>query len=114
MSGCIFNSSQQHDPEKPISRRLHWSALESQRIVPRVSQTLRALDRHLSGALGEEWQRWRARYVPELQKALGELRRMAAEKSREATTALESAVDPLLPLERRGEPLSRKALWVVA
>ena len=92
----------------------HWSALESQRIVPRVSQTLRALDRHLSGALGEEWQRWRARYVPELQKALGELRRMAAEKSREATTALESAVDPLLPLERRGEPLSRKALWVLA
>ena len=52
--------------------------------------------------------------MPELQKALGELRRMAAEKSREATTALESAVDPLLPLERRGEPLSRKALWVLA
>ncbi len=46
--------------------------------------------------------------------ALAELRRRAAEKSRDVSLALQAAIDPLLPPERRGETLSRKALWVVA
>jgi hypothetical protein len=92
----------------------HWEAVEGQRILPRLAQALQALDRHLAGDLGELWHAWRARYVPEVQKALGELRRRAAEKSREVVAALQAAIDPLLPPERRGETLSRKALWVVA
>jgi aryl-alcohol dehydrogenase-like predicted oxidoreductase len=92
----------------------HWSAIESQRVLPLLGQALQALDRHLTGELGEQWHAWRARYVPEVQKALGELRRLAAEKSRVRATRLEAVIDPLLPAERRKETLSRKALWVVA
>jgi len=92
----------------------HWGALESQRVLPRLGQALQALDRHLTGDLGELWHTWRARYVPEVQKALAELRRRAAEKSRARSAQLEAVIDPLLPPERRKESLSRKALWVVA
>ena len=90
-----------------------WGAIESQRVLPRLAQALQALDRHLSGHLGEQWQRWRARYVPELQRRWPRSRRAAAEKSR-AARHVEQVLDPLLPPERRGETLSRKALWVVA
>jgi hypothetical protein len=92
----------------------HWSALESQRVLPPLAQALQALDRHLTGDLGEQWHAWRARYVPEIQKTLGAVRRLAAEKSRARAARLEAVIDPLLPPERRKETLSRKALWVVA
>ena len=92
----------------------HWQALESQRILPRLMQVVRVLDQGLNGRIGEAWQAWRSRYLPELQKLLGELRRQAAVKSEQATAGIAAALDPLLPAERRGESLSRKALWVVA
>ena len=92
----------------------HWQALESQRILPRLLQVVQVLDQGLTGRIGETWQAWRSRYLPELQKLLGELRREAALKSQEATAGIAAALDPLLPSERRAESLSRKALWVVA
>ena len=92
----------------------HWQALESQRILPRLLQVVQVLDEGLTGRIGETWQAWRSRYLPELQKLLGELRRQAALKSQQAVAGIAAAVDPLLPSERRGESLSRKALWVVA
>jgi uncharacterized protein len=92
----------------------HWQALESQRILPRLLQVVQALDQGLPGRAGETWQAWRSRYLPELQKLLGELRRQAALKSQEATAGIAATIDPLLPAERRHETLSRKALWVVA
>ncbi len=92
----------------------HWQSLQEHRILPRFAQALQALDRHLTGALGQEWQGWRARYVPALHKALSEMRRQAAEKSAARVARVEAVLDPLLPPERRGETLSRKALWVVA
>ena len=92
----------------------HWDALEAQRIVPRLAQTLQALDRHLEGPLAEDWHRWRSRYVPEMHKALAEMRRLSAEKSHAYTERVSAALAPLLPADRLAEPLSRKALWVVA
>jgi hypothetical protein len=92
----------------------HWSALESQRVLPLLGQALQALDLHLTGELGEQWHAWRARYVPEVQKTMGELRRRAAEKSAARAARLAAVIDPFLPPERRKETLSRKALWVVA
>src|SRR6185295_16473935 len=92
----------------------HWQALESQRILPRLLQVVQALDQGLPGRSAETWQAWRSRYLPELQKLLGELRRQAALKSEEVTAGIAAAIDPLLPAERRPETLSRKALWVVA
>jgi hypothetical protein len=97
-----------------IRGREHWQALESQRILPRLLQVVQALDESLPGTLAETWQAWRSRYLPELQRLLGELRRQAALKSQESIAGVVAALDPLLPADRRGESLSRKALWVVA
>ncbi|PYQ07605.1 MAG: hypothetical protein DMF83_09050, partial [Acidobacteria bacterium] len=90
----------------------HWQALESQRILPRLLQVVQVLDQGLTGRIGETWQAWRSRYLPELHKLLAELRRQAAVKSQEATAGIAAALDPLLPAARREESLSRKALWV--
>jgi uncharacterized protein YyaL (SSP411 family)/aryl-alcohol dehydrogenase-like predicted oxidoreductase len=92
----------------------HWQALESQRILPRLMQVVQVMDEGLTGRIGQTWQAWRGRYLPELQKLLGELRRQAALRSQQATAGVAAALDPLLPPERRPESLSRKALWVVA
>jgi hypothetical protein len=92
----------------------HWRQVQAQRVMPMLLSALQALDQALSGPLAETWQDWRGRYVPVLQEALDELARLAAVRSEEATRAVRAALDPLLPEERRGESLSRKALWVVA
>jgi uncharacterized protein len=92
----------------------HWEAIEQQRILPGLFGVVRALDSAMEGPVAEAWQQWRDRYLGELQKLLAELRRRAAEKTRARVDAVAAAIDPLLPSERRGESLSRKALWVAA
>jgi hypothetical protein len=92
----------------------HWDALETQRVLPRLMEAVHALDRGLQGELVDRWQAWRARYLPEVQKALAEMGRRAAERSAAAVAAVTEAVDRHIPEERRGESLSRKALWVAA
>ncbi len=91
-----------------------WQALEEQRIRPRLLQALRALDESLQGEMGQTWQEWRARYVPELQALLAAYRYRAAVESRDIRARVSAALDPLLPVERQREPLARKALWVLA
>jgi aryl-alcohol dehydrogenase-like predicted oxidoreductase len=92
----------------------HWDQLESQRIVPRVSAVLQALDQGLGGALAEQWGDWRGRYLPELQALLSAARGRAAAKSARSVRIVRDALEPALPAERRAEPLSRLALWVLA
>ncbi len=92
----------------------HWQHIEGQIILPQVGRLLRVLDQSLEGELARVWPSWRDRYVDELTKLLGEFRRQAATRSQEQSTAIAAAIDPLLPPERRGESLSRKALWVLA
>jgi len=91
----------------------HWEQIENQMIAPHINQVLRALTQHLTGDMGDRWQVWRERYLPELLALLKELRREATVKSREKTAAITKLLDPLLPESRREEPLSRKALWVL-
>jgi hypothetical protein len=92
----------------------HWDQIENQMIAPHINQVLRALTQSLTGDLGERWHQWRERYLPELLALLRELRREATLKSREKTQAITRLLDPLLPEAKRKEPLSRKALWVLA
>jgi len=92
----------------------HWDALQSQRILPRLLQSLQVLDQGLSGPLAESWLDWRGRYLPELRAALAAIRSRAAAISRARLREVEETLDPLLPEPGRGETLSRKALWVVA
>jgi uncharacterized protein YyaL (SSP411 family)/aryl-alcohol dehydrogenase-like predicted oxidoreductase len=92
----------------------HWDQLEGQRIVPRVGAVLQALDQGLGGALAEQWGDWRGRYLPELQALLTAARGRAAAKSARSVRIVRDALAPALPAERRDEPLSRLALWVLA
>ncbi len=87
----------------------HWSQIESQ-IRFAAGSVIAALDRQLEGPLVERWSEWRDDYVDELEKLIRSMRRQAAERSQERTRTIASAIDPLLPAQRRREPLSRKAL----
>jgi hypothetical protein len=91
----------------------HWDQIEEQRIAPHLSQVLHALARHFNPAQTEPWQQWQARYLPQLLLLLKEMRREAALKSREKTAGISKALESFLPMARLGEPLSRKALWVL-
>ncbi|TLY14947.1 MAG: hypothetical protein E6K69_07055 [Nitrospirae bacterium] len=91
----------------------HWEQIESQMVAPHINQVLRALTNHLTGEIGDRWQVWRDRYLPELVASLRVLRREATVKSQERTAAIEKLIDPLLPEPARKEPLSRKALWLL-
>jgi aryl-alcohol dehydrogenase-like predicted oxidoreductase len=92
----------------------HWEQIEQQMIAPHVNQVMQALSRHLTGAAAEQWEAWRERYVPQLLTLLRGLRREATERSRVKTSSVSATLNPLLPEARRGESISRKALWVLA
>jgi uncharacterized protein len=99
---------------RPLIQNLeHWEQIEYQMIAPHINQVLRALTQHFTGDLADTWQQWRDRYLPELLRLLRELRREATIKSREKTTVITKAIDPLLPEAHRTESLSHKALWVL-
>jgi len=92
----------------------HWAQIEAHRVLPRLSGAVQALDEGITGPLAERWRDWRNRYLPELRTLLDALRASAAAHSRAVADTVSAALDPLLPEARRPEPLSRKALWVVA
>ena len=91
----------------------HWEQIATQ-INFTVRTLIMALDQQLEGELVARWAEWRDAYLPELEDLLGELRRQAAERSQSWAAALAATIDPLLPEERRGDSLSRKAIWTVA
>jgi len=92
----------------------HWDQVEDQMIAPHLSQVLHALTRHFAQTQAEQWQQWQTRYLPQLLLLLKEMRREAGLKSREKTAAISKTLGPFLPMAKLGEPLSRKALWVLA
>ena len=91
-----------------------WQQIEGQMITPRLTHLFKALDAHIEGELQVKWQSWRSRYLAALLRLMAELQRQAAAKSERQSRAVTAVIDPLLPPERRGESLSRKALWVLA
>ncbi len=90
-----------------------WTEIETQVVVPRVLQVMRALDRAMHGSAAEAWRSFRNRYGEEIEKTLLALRRRAAERSRVAADRIHRAIDPFLDAERRSANLSQKALWVL-
>jgi hypothetical protein len=82
-------------------------------IAPHVNQVLQAIPRVVQGTASEQWVAWRDRYIPRFLALLGLLKREAAEKSGARTYKVAAVIDPLLPESKRGESLSRKALWVL-
>ena len=91
----------------------HWDQIEDQMIAPHLSQVLHALTKHFSQTHAELWQQWQTRYLPQLLLLLKEMRREAGLKSREKAMAISKTLESFLPVTKLGEPLSRKALWVL-
>ena len=100
-----------------VRSRVHnleqWDQLETQMVSPRVNHVLQAVAKRLPRERATAWQRWQNRYIPELLTFLTILRQEAAKNSQRRLQSITDALDPLLPEEKRGEPLSRKALWSV-
>ena len=91
----------------------HWRQIEERMIAPMVAEIVQMLDQGLPDSLGQAWQSWRDRYLPELEALLQAFRVRAARESQAMSDAVAAAVNPHLPLARQGEGLSRKALWVL-
>jgi uncharacterized protein YyaL (SSP411 family)/aryl-alcohol dehydrogenase-like predicted oxidoreductase len=90
-----------------------WAQMEGQ-ISYTVARLSVSLDEHLSGQAAEQWDSWRMRYFPELNKLMRAMRGASAEDARAKSEAVAARVNPVLPEERLGESFSRKALWAVA
>jgi uncharacterized protein YyaL (SSP411 family)/aryl-alcohol dehydrogenase-like predicted oxidoreductase len=111
--GEYFRLSQRLKEIQPaITGTAHWAQVEAQ-LNMTVMAVVNVLNRQLEGELRDRWIEWRDSYLPELEDLSRALRRQAAEKTRAINVALTGAIDPLLPEERRGESLSRKALWIL-
>jgi hypothetical protein len=92
-------------------RLADWDAIEGQ-VVALVGRLVRSLDAGLAD--DPRWGPWRERYLRTLGPTLGEIRRQAAGRSAAESRRVSGAIDPGLPEDRRREPLSRKALAVLA
>jgi aryl-alcohol dehydrogenase-like predicted oxidoreductase len=110
----LFRWSEELAAVAPRVRGLtHWEQIEWQMVAPAVRQVVRALD-GLGSPVGDRWRDWRGRYLPQLDRMLAAVRREAAAKSAAVANAVAARIDPALPPERRGESLSRKAIWTLA
>ena len=96
-----------------VSGVTYWEQIEWQ-VRGLTARVVRALDQGLTGESAERWRGFRDRYLPVLERLLGAFRADAAGRSQRESRAVAGALDPTLPGERRGAPLSQKALWVVA
>jgi len=90
-----------------------WQQIEEQMVSPAVGQLVQMLDRSLSGPIQETWRSWLEQYLPALDLLLQAFRVRAAQQSQAASNRVTAVLNPHLALARRGESLSRKALWVV-
>ena len=89
----------------------HWDQIESQMIAPHINQALQVTTRHMNQDTATDWENWRTRYVSKLLVLLKIVRQEAAMKSEQHNQSVTATLDQLLPEEKHGEPLSRKALW---
>jgi aryl-alcohol dehydrogenase-like predicted oxidoreductase len=92
----------------------HWRQIEQQHVIPRINHTARAMAQNVSEDHQPLWLGWWQRCVPSLEGLLQAIAHEASRRSRSRSGKVAEAMDPLLPEERRGETLSRKALWVLA
>jgi hypothetical protein len=92
----------------------HWRQIEEHMVSPAVGHLVQMLDQSLSGPIQETWRSWLERYLPALDLLLQAFRARAARQSQAMSNRVTAGLNPLLPLARRGQSLSRKSLWVLA
>jgi aryl-alcohol dehydrogenase-like predicted oxidoreductase len=93
---------------------VHWEQVVAQQVLPRVHAFATSLARAVPDSHQEEWRGWWERWAGLCEELVAEVTRRAAAKGRGATRAITELLDPALPVARRHEPLSRKAIWVLA
>jgi len=114
-AGQLFQLVEQLVEMAPqVEDLVHWRQIEQQYVIPRVNYVAGAVARGIDEGQRSRWQSWWGHFSSSLQDLLYDIGRQAAEKSRGPAQEIASAIDPALPPERRGENLSRKALWVLA
>jgi aryl-alcohol dehydrogenase-like predicted oxidoreductase len=94
---------------------VHWQQIERQYVLPRIHHIAGELARQLPRE--EEPTAWKSfwkGYRTALRDLLAAVGHRAAEKGSAGLRKISALIDPSLPSDRRGEPLSRKALWVLA
>ena len=91
-----------------------WRQIQGQSIVPMTRQIFTWLDGSFTGETAQPWRDWRTRYAPALDGFLLASGRRVALAARESARSIAETIEALLPLDRRGETLSRKAIWVLA
>jgi aryl-alcohol dehydrogenase-like predicted oxidoreductase len=96
-----------------IASVTYWEQIEWQ-VRGLTTRVVGALDAGITGDLADRWRAWRDRYQPELDRLLDGFRAEAGGRSQAQSRRITAAIDPLLPPERRGAALSRKAIWTLA
>ena len=99
------------DLRSQIHNLEHWDQIESQMIAPHINQAFQVAARHLNQEKATDWENWRTRYISKLLLLLKIVRQEAAKKSEQHLQSITTTLDRFLPDGKRGEPLSRKALW---
>ncbi|PYT14657.1 MAG: hypothetical protein DMF51_08125 [Acidobacteria bacterium] len=99
---------------KQIEDLESWRQIEQQYVIPRINHTARSMGHNVPAPVRTAWTQWWERCLPSLEGLLHAIAREAGRRSRSRSRAVTEAIDPLVPAERRGESLSRKALWVLA
>lgn len=114
-AGQLFQLIEQLAELAPqVEDLVHWRQIEQQYVIPRVNFVAGTVARGIKETQQSRWQAWWGHFSSALQDLLYDIGRQAAEKSLGPAREIASAIDPVLPSERRAENLSRKALWVLA
>ena len=83
-------------------------------LAPHVNQAIQVVTKQLGTEQATAWKNWQNRYIPKLVTLFLILRKEAAQINRAKIKAITDTLDPLLPKNKQSEPISRKALWILA
>ncbi|MBW2523133.1 MAG: DUF255 domain-containing protein [Deltaproteobacteria bacterium] len=89
-------------------------SIASGQVLPRTARVLSAVEQGLGGPLRGTFAAWQHSYRSALEACFASLRGQIHRRAAARARAIVERIDPLLDPARRDEPLSRKALWVLA
>ncbi|MGK0184163.1 MAG: hypothetical protein ACI9YB_003488, partial [Halioglobus sp.] len=114
MAGLFIYAEALNLCNRKMESKLQWEDLVNHQLVPQIKNVLGIVGKFFMSIHEEKWDNWKRRYLLSLKKVFDDLHRQACLNSRLQSQNVSRIIDPLLPEERRGESLSRKALWIVS
>lgn len=111
----LFNWGQFfEDAPKFVEGLDHWLTVEEMSIRPNLAAMTGAMDQAAASGFPLPWEDWKKGYLDAFRAVSNAIEAMATRISHELVEEVVNKLDPLLPQDKRGETLSRKALWVAA